>query len=217
MLFFICSLFVFANVDGFVPSSLRLAARKIVAAPVAEWNRENFGATKYSLACMTQADEAMLEPSFSPRRASYLTLWISLLAYATYFGSTVSPEAALLAPQILNTAVLTPFDGTLSPIFITLFFSLGILPVVFGSLLLPAAKKQKFWALPFVASSFALGFFGIGPYLGLRNKAPEPQILSVEDRDSGSGLFDNKVTPFFLLASAVYLVYFALNSSFEGI
>jgi len=215
MFLLICSLIVFSTVDGFVPSHLRPAVQRNVAAPSAQWDKKYVRVTGHNLECMTQSEES-LEPTFSLRRASYLTLWTSLLAYTTYFTSTVTPEAALLAPDILNTAILTPFDGSLSPVFVTLFFFLGILPVVYGSLLLPSAKKQKFWALPFVASSFALGFFGIGPYLGLRNKSPDPVILSQEDRDTGASIFDNKITPLFLLASAIYLVYFAVNGSFEG-
>ena len=174
-----------------------------------------FVRSESSLASTLQEDESM-EPAFSARRISYLSLWVGLLGYTTYFTSTVTPEAAAVADKVLNTAIFTPFDGTLSPVFVTLFFFLGIIPTVYGSLLLPSCKKQKLWALPFVASSFALGFFGIGPYLGLRNKPDSPDSLTVEDRDTGSGLFENKVTPLFLLASAIYLVYYAINGAYEG-
>lgn len=161
-------------------------------------------------------DDASLEASLSPRRLSYLSLWVGLLAYATDFSSHISAEAEAASAQVLNTAIFTPFDGSLSPVFVTLFFFLGILPTVYGSLLLPSAKQQKVWALPFVASSFALGFFGIGPYLGLRNKSPTLSALTVEDRDTGSSLFDNKFTPILLLASTIYLVYYALNGAYIG-
>ena len=161
------------------------------------------------------ADE-MQESPLSARRISYLALWVGLFAYATDFSSHISAEAEAASAQILNTAIFTPFDGTLSPVFVTLFFFLGILPTVFGSLLLPASKQQKFWALPFIASSFALGFFGIGPYLGLREKSPNPQPLTSLDRDTGASFFDNKITPYALLASTLYLIYFALNGAYDG-
>ena len=161
------------------------------------------------------ADE-MQESPLSARRISYLALWVGLFAYATDFSSHISAEAEAASAQILNTAIFTPFDGTLSPVFVTLFFFLGILPTVFGSILLPASKQQKFWALPFIASSFALGFFGIGPYLGLREKSPNPQPLTSLDRDTGASFFDNKITPYALLASTLYLIYFALNGAYDG-
>lgn len=171
--------------------------------------------TSFTVIHASTTDETQEAP-LSARRISYLALWVGLFAYATDFSSHISAEAEAASAQILNTAIFTPFDGTLSPVFITLFFFLGILPTVFGSLLLPASKHQKFWALPFVASSFALGFFGIGPYLGLREKSPNPQALTVEDRDTGASFFDNRFVPLTLLASTLYLIYFALNGSYDG-
>ena len=164
----------------------------------------------------TEGLDESVESSFSPRRISYLSLWVGLLGYSTYFSSQISPEAEAASAKILNTSIFSPFDGFLSPIFVTLFLFLGILPAIYGSILLPSSKRQKVWALPFVASSFALGFFGMGPYLGLRNKSSSPESLCAEDRDTGSALFDNKVTPFFLLASALYLIYFGLTGSYDG-
>ena len=155
------------------------------------------------------------ESLFSLRRISYFLLWTGLFAYANYFTTSVNVDEEV-ANKVLNTAIFTPFDGTLSPIFITIFLFLGILPTVYGSLLLPAAKQQKVWCLPFVGCSFALGFFGIGPYLLLREKSPTTQPLTIEDRDTGAGLLEFKGTPFFLLFSAIYLVYFALTGDYVG-
>ena len=156
------------------------------------------------------------ESFLSVRRVSYFLLWTGLFAYANYFTASVNVEEEV-ANKVLNTAIFTPFDGTLSPIFITIFFFLGILPSVYSALLLPAAKKQKVWCLPFVGSSFALGFFGLGPYLLLREKSPTVQPpLTLEDRDTGSGLLEFKGTPLFLLLSALYLVYFALTGEYVG-
>ena len=157
------------------------------------------------------------EPPLSPRRAAYGALWAGLLGYATYFTQTVNVDEEVAA-KVLNTVIFTPFDGTLSPIFVTIFFFLGVLPSVYASLLLPTSKRQRVWALPFVGGSFALGFFGIGPYLGLRNKPPAAVALpwTREDADIGSGALEFKGTPLFLLASSVYLAYFALNGQYEG-
>ena len=155
------------------------------------------------------------ESLFSLRRISYFLLWTGLFAYANYFTTSVNVDEEV-ANKVLNTAIFTPFDGTLSPIFVTIFLFLGILPTVYSSLLLPAAKQQKVWCLPFVGCSFALGFFGIGPYLLLREKSPTTQPLTIEDRDTGAGLLEFKGTPFFLLFSAIYLVYFALTGDYVG-
>lgn len=165
----------------------------------------------------SSSSEEKSEDLFSPRRLSYLTLWAGLLAYTTDFSTHISAEAEAAAPAIMQACIFSPLDGTVSPVFAALFLALGIIPTVYGSLLLPSSKQQKVWALPFVASSFGLGFFGIGPYLGLRNKSPSLPALTSDDRDTGSALFDNKITPLFLLASAMFLVYFALYGSYDGV
>lgn len=144
-----------------------------------------------------------------------MSLWCGLFLYANYFTTQVSVDPEM-ANKVLNTAIFTPFDGTLSPVFISIFFFLGILPAMYGALLLPMAKKQRVWAAPFVGASFALGFFGIGPYLGLRNKSPMTEPLAAEDRDIGSRLLEFKGTPLFLLGSALYLVYFLFTGEYTG-
>ena len=205
----------FASSGSSFPALTSTIRRVQIKTASADWNNKLFRRADSHLASTQMSDE-LDEPLFSARRLSYLSLWTGLLGYTTYFTNTMTPEATAAGPAILNSAIFTPFDGTLSPIFITLFFFLGILPCVYGSLLLPASKNQKVWALPFVASSFALGFFGIGPYLGLRNRAPSPEILTTSDRDTGAILFDNKITPVFLLGSAIYLIYYALTGEFSG-
>jgi hypothetical protein len=169
------------------------------------------------------------EPTLSKRRVGYAFLWTGLLVYASYFSSTVSLESAALAPEILNKAIFSPFDGTLSPVFVSLFNFLGILPCVYAGLLLPSANRQKIWALPFVLSSFALGFFGLGPYLCIRERSRplfekvghsesvSLNMLSLADRARGSILFETRFTAILLLFGTLYLFYYALFGSYQGI
>lgn len=205
-----------ANGYVLVPVSKKTSVLRRVPSITTSIQVNNGFSTRDSIRIRASTADELQESPFSSRRISYLALWVGLFAYATDFSSHISAEAEAASAQILNTAIFTPFDGTLSPVFVTLFFFLGILPTVFGSLLLPASKQQQFWALPFVASSFALGFFGIGPYLGLREKSPNPQLLTSMDRDTGASFFDNKITPYALLASTLYLIYFALNGAYDG-
>lgn len=213
LLSFLFLLTFLADVDGF---SRPIIGRSTTRGFKISTRRTDVPTTADLKLFSTQEADESVESTLSPRRISYLSLWVGLLGYSTYFSSQISPEAEAASAKILNTAIFSPFDGYLSPVFVALFLFLGILPTIYGSILLPSSKRQKVWALPFVASSFALGFFGIGPYLGLRNKSPIPEPLCVEDRDSGSALFDNKITPYFLLASAIYLIYFALIGTYDG-
>ena len=128
-------------------------------------SRSNFSPSVHSSRLSSKStdyDEPVNENKLSPRRISYAILWVGLLAYANYFTASISPADQALSSTVLNTAIFTPFDGSLSPVFITLFFSLGVLPAIYASLILPTSKRQQIWALPFIGSSFALGFFGIG-------------------------------------------------------
>ena len=109
--------------------------------------------------------------------------------------------------------ITAPFDGSISPIFVALFNSLGVLPAVYASLLLPGGKIQKVPALPFVIGSFALGFFGIGPYLGIRTINT---TVTNATRGRGSGAFEFKGASMGMLAFAAYLLYYAIYGDFDG-
>ena len=107
--------------------------------------------------------------------------------------------------------ISTPFDGTTNPIFVALFNYLGILPAINTCLLLPGSKDQKpLPAIPFIVSSFALGFFGIGPYLGSRTLKT---YGVTEGNGFGIKLFESKKISIGMLAFALYLTSFC----FKGI
>jgi hypothetical protein len=63
------------------------------------------------------------------------------------------PGAAAIDSDIIMTMVKTPFNGSISPIFVAIFNLLGVYPLIYASLLLPGAKEQRIPALPFVVSS----------------------------------------------------------------
>ena len=144
----------------------------------------------------------------SPRRLSYATLWVGLLVYAFGFSPGGSAAASAIDTELIMKMISTPFDGTINPIFVSLFNFLGVLPAVYASLLLPGSKDQKIPALPFVMGSFALGFFGVGPYLCLRKLKTS---VSSSERGRGSILFEFKGTSIALLGFSMFLAYYALS------
>lgn len=148
------------------------------------------------------------EPLLSPRRMIYLILWIGLLVYAFGYSPGGSEAASAIDNELILGMLSTPFDGKINPLFVSLFNSLGVIPLINASLLLPGAKGQKIPALPFVMGSLALGFFGIGPYLCLRNLKTD--VLS-QERGRGSAIFEFKGTSLALLGFSLFLVYYALS------
>lgn len=164
--------------------------------------------------CKAQA--VFEEGSSAPPRLAYLALWLSLAGYAFTVAPGGSTEAASIDADIIKTMISTPFDpaNTISPVFTSLFNALGVLPAVYASLLLPGTKNgQKVPGLAFVISSFALGFGGLGPYLGLRNKREE--VLDSE-RGRGSAVFEFKLTSVTLLLFSLYLAYFGVTGAYTG-
>lgn len=187
----------------------------------------NYRLNKNTFLKSGEINDLSAEPILSARRITYTVLWSGLLLYANYFSSSVGEQATAISTEIINKAIFSPFDGTLSPVFVALFNFLGILPAVYAGLLLPSANRQKIWAIPFISSSFAFGFFGLGPYLCLRNrplpifgqKGQSPsniERLTVADRCKGSILFDTKITAALLLAGTAYLIYYGIFGNYLG-
>jgi hypothetical protein len=132
----LCCILLSSLAYGFIPSSQTPQATsirrssvfpRISVATISSTGHELKSYRVMKLAASTTDELETIEATLSPRRISYLTLWAGLLAYATYFTSSLpkTPEAEALSAQILNTAIFTPFDGSLSPVFVTLFFFLG--------------------------------------------------------------------------------------------
>lgn len=137
-------------------------------------------------------------------RYSCLALWISFTYYAFNLAPPDADTATTLA--LIQQTVSAPFGGEVNPIYSTVFNLLGVYPAMYAALLLPGAggKKQSIPAQPFVFGSFALGFFGLGPYLAFRNK--NTSGLKSE-AGFGNGLFESKLTAALLLIGASFLVY----------
>ena len=109
--------------------------------------------------------------------------------------------------------ISTPFDGTVSPLFVIIFNLLGLYPLIYASLLLSASKSQRIPALPFVAGSLALGFFGIGPYLGLREYKTD---VTNEERGRGSGIFESKLVMALVSIGTLGLLQYTILNKFDG-
>ena len=147
----------------------------------------------------------------SQKTLIYGTTWLALTTYAFGFSPGGSIEATNLDNEIIKTMITTPFDGTVNPLFVALFNSLGIIPTIYASLLIPSASNQKnIPALPFIVSSFALGFFGLGPYLALRTTTNEEYVSN--NIPGWQKTFESKTISIGMLLFASYLIYYSLTS-----
>ena len=149
----------------------------------------------------------------APPRLLYGVVWTVLTIYAFNFAPGGGDAAASIDLELAKKMITTPFDGTGSAIFAAVFNSLGVLPAVYGALLLPGGKEQKIPAIAFVSAMFAGGFFAIGPYLALRNYRTE---TTKGTRGRGSGAFESKLTGLLLTSFSLFLAYYAFFSGDFG-
>ena len=156
-----------------------------------------------------------LESSTNTQMAgTYLFLWVGFIIYAAFASPAGNTD---LDKNLIMQMLTNPFDGKSNPFFVAVFNSLGVLPAVYACLLLPLSKRCKVPALPFVLSSFAAGYFALGPYLGLRqirnlqNNADLTtsgisKQISLFENVTGS-LTESKLLPVALLGFTTFLVY----------
>eukprot|EP01038_Epipyxis_sp_PR26KG_P011862 gene11862-15872_t len=158
----------------------------------------------------TQKDPDWSITDSSPPRAAILGIWAALVFYAFLIAPGGSPESQAKDTELIFKCIApNAFDGTTNPFFLFVFNELGVLPLIYASILLPGGKNQKFPALPFVISSFALGFFGVGPYIGARNIQTE---VNDSNKGRGTSVFEFKGTTLLISAFASYIAYQAANA-----
>ena len=94
-------------------------------------------------------------------------IWISFLGYAFIFAPPSNPDTLTLI-----TNLSTGNWESINPYIVNLFNIMGILPIMYASLLIIDGRGQKIRATPFVIGSFFLGAFALLPYLALRQSNP---------------------------------------------
>ncbi|GAB5355670.1 hypothetical protein AAMO2058_000225500 [Amorphochlora amoebiformis] len=144
-------------------------------------------------------------------RLGILVTWMVFALYALGFAPGGSPESAANDQQILQALFTNPFDLSVNPVFVFIFNSLGVIPMVYASLLLPGATDQKpLRAGPFVGASFALGFFALGPYLATREERADPKQLT--ELSGPAGFLEKKIFSGLVLGVAIGLSVFLAQS-----
>ena len=138
-------------------------------------------------------------------------LWAGLAAYAFL----LSPNQTPLRDQyfIEKFVGLTSDPVPLNTVFFYLFYIMGIWPLIYTALLVPAAKSRNgVPAWPFFSLSYAFGAFALLPFMALwqplekRPKLP-PAKADLEGAGNILGLgMESPVLAWLLLASGVFCV-----------
>lgn len=152
------------------------------------------------------------------RTLGIIFVWVIFVSYALFLAPGKTPDAQAADATLLTQLLSTPFDGTVSALFVCIFNSLGIWPVIYAATLLPGAAKQSpVPAWPFVVASFALGAFGLSPYLALREYRGTKGSVVLDDVDFVTrNWLEGRINAVLLLAGAVYLALYALGNGTIG-
>eukprot|EP00434_Breviolum_minutum_P036277 symbB.v1.2.032138.t1/scaffold3816.1/size52752/5 len=145
-------------------------------------------------------DESFFGPQrWDGRTFAIALVWVAFLGYSFFLAPGKGPEAQAADQDLLNQILSTPFDGSVSPLFVCIFNML----VIYSATLLPGADRQSpVPAYPLVFASFFLGAFAL--------------------RESGNldwftaNLLESRFTGVLLLAGATYLSLFALGNGVIG-
>jgi hypothetical protein len=135
-------------------------------------------------------------------KISFWLLWVGLVSYAFLFAPPTQPDTTEL---IVNLS--TGKWQVINPLIISLFYLMGIWPLIYACLLLIDGRGQKVKAFPFFIVSFGVGIFAILPYLALRQPNPE----FVGQKNLLLKIFDSRITGIFLTLGTIALLAFGFS------
>lgn len=141
-------------------------------------------------------------------------LWAAVLYYAFALAPGQTPYRDKYFIEKL--VGLGENDGVqLNAVFTQLFTIMGVYPVIYASLLLPAGRSgNKIPAWPFVTASFAAGVFALLPYFALWDAPKEKLELPPKKEDLGKieSVLESQWNAALLLVGSVVLWGLALTA-----
>ncbi|MCL1472857.1 DUF2834 domain-containing protein [Argonema antarcticum] len=135
------------------------------------------------------------------RKIAFWLLWIGLASYASLLAPPTQPDTWTLIKNLS----LGKLEG-INPIIVSLFYIMGVWPVIYSCLLFIDGKEQKIPAWPFAAGSFAIGAFALLPYLALR----EPNQEFTGQKNIFLKILDSRFTGLLIGLATVGLVAYGL-------
>jgi len=131
-------------------------------------------------------------------------LWLALSTYAFGFSPNDFPDQELLA------GLLNLEDVEVNSIFYSIFLLMGLWPVIYASVLIPAGRSTRVPAWPFLTASFAFGCFALLPYFALWEPAPDAMN---REQSFGEKLLENRTFALVNLFASIGLVAGIATSS----
>lgn len=140
-----------------------------------------------------------------------LLLWAAFVGYALLLSPNQTPYRDMYFLEKLSG--LGVDDGVqVNAVFTQLFFMMGVWPAIYAALLVPSARSgNKIPAWPFVALSFGVGVFSLGPYFALWTPSKEAVAPPSKEETQGFSRLglkgtESRIGAWLLLAGAVATV-----------
>lgn len=177
-----------------------------------------FGSSRDDRNVQSDAIEAIEDNGILIGSVGLLGLWVGLLAYALVLSPNQVPQFdSYLLRKFLN---LEDDGVSINTVFTSLFYVMGLWPLMYTALLIPAGKTKGLPVMPFVALSYGIGAFGLLPFMALWR--PDDTIKSLPPKDSEDleGVkniitrgMENRFVAWGILGGSLYCL---INAAFAG-
>lgn len=145
-------------------------------------------------------------------------LWGALVGYAFLLSPNQVPQFdSYLLRKFLN---LEDDGVSINTVFTSLFYVMGLWPVIYTALLIPAGKSKGLPVMPFVALSYGIGAFGLLPFMALWKPDGTVTSLPPDSKEELEGVknvvtrgMENPFVAWGILAGVLFCIG---NAAFAG-
>lgn len=137
------------------------------------------------------------------RKIGFGLLWLTFSVYAFLLAPPDQPDTAVLIQKM----IVGQWEG-INPLIVSLFNIMGIMPCIYACLLFADGRGQKVRAFPFAIASFAVGAFGLLPYLALRS--PNPTFTG--QKNFMIKFWDSRITGLVLMAVTLLILAYGIRT-----
>lgn len=135
------------------------------------------------------------------RKIILLIIWVSFAAYTVWLAPLDRPDTWSLAQKLL-----TLRWGNLNPIILSIFWLMGVWPMIYACLMFADGRTQKIRAFPYFLGSNGTGVICLLPYLIWR----QPNHEFYGEQDFWLSFLESRRTAFSLCAVTFGLLGYAL-------
>jgi len=140
------------------------------------------------------------------RKIGFWLLWVGFVTYAFVLAPPDQPNTF----ELIKNLSIGQWEG-INPLVVSLFYIMGVWPLVYSCLLFIDGRAQKIPAWPFATASFGVGAFALLPYLALREPSTDPG-----KKNAFLKLLDSRLTGIALTIGATILVTYGFKNGDWG-